>query len=302
MAQDLAASVRARLLTIAKAERTDFNAVLVRYALERFLYRLSQSAHANLLVLKGAMLFNLWYAMPHRSTRDVDLLGFGASDLGSIAQAFREIVSVAANDGLLFDAASVNVQEIRKSAGYAGARVLVSAELARASCKTQIDIGFGDAITPGPVDANYPVLIADFPPPQLRTYPGLYGRGRKVARDRAAGHGKPQAEGLPGFVDFVGSRDIGLWRFGQRHCCHIQPSRNPAADRPAHRFERRVCWRWFAPGAVGYVLEKKCADSYAVRRSRVCVADKTTGSACGTRRIRYCRLEPRVCTSVTSWA
>ena len=171
MGPNLAASVRARLLNIAKAEQTDFNTVLVRYALERFLYRLSESAHADSFVLKGAMLFNLWYAMPHRPTRDVDLLGFGPSDLESIAQAFREIVSVAADDGMVFDAASVNVEEIRKNAGYAGVRVLVSAELARARCKTQIDIGFGDAITPGPVDATYPVLIADFPPPQLRTYP-----------------------------------------------------------------------------------------------------------------------------------
>ena len=171
MGQNLAASVRARLLNIAKAEQTDFNAVLVRYALERFLYRLSQSAHADQFVLKGAMLFNLWYAMPHRATRDVDLLGFGASDLESIAQAFREIVSVAADDGMVFDAASVSVEEIRKSAGYAGARVLVSAELAHARCKTQIDVGFGDAVTPRPVDAVYPVLLADFAAPHLRTYP-----------------------------------------------------------------------------------------------------------------------------------
>ncbi len=171
MAQDLAASVRARLLNMAKAEQTDFNALLVRYALERFLYRLGQSDHAEHFVLKGAMLFNLWYAMPHRPTRDVDLLGFGPSDLESIAQAFRQIVSVTAADGMVFDAASVSVQEIRKSAGYAGARVLVSAELARARCKVQIDIGFGDAVTPGPVDATYPVLLADFAAPQLRTYP-----------------------------------------------------------------------------------------------------------------------------------
>ena len=170
-AQDLAASVRARLLNIAKAEQSDFNAVLVRYALERFLYRLGQSAHADHFVLKGAMLFNLWYAMPHRPTRDVDLLGFGASDLASIAQTFRQIVSVSATDGMVFDAASVVVDEIRKNAGYAGARVLVNAELARARCKVQIDIGFGDAVTPGPVDATYPVLLADFAAPQLRTYP-----------------------------------------------------------------------------------------------------------------------------------
>ena len=171
MAHDLAASVRARLLNIAKAEQTDFNSVLVRYALERFLYRLGQSAHADHFVLKGAMLFNLWYAMPHRPTRDVDLLGFGPSDLQSIAQAFREIVNVVAQDGIVFDAASVRVEEIRKNAGYAGARVIVSAELARARCKTQIDVGFGDVVTPGPVDAVYPVLIADFAAPHLRTYP-----------------------------------------------------------------------------------------------------------------------------------
>ena len=81
MGQNLAASVRTRLLNIAKAEQTDFNSVLVRYALERFLYRLSQSAHADRFVLKGAMLFNLWYEMPHRPTRDVDLLGFGPSEI-----------------------------------------------------------------------------------------------------------------------------------------------------------------------------------------------------------------------------
>ena len=171
MVHDLAASVRARLLNIAKAEQTDFNSVLVRYALERFLYRLGQSAQADQFVLKGAMLFNLWYAMPHRPTRDVDLLGFGPSDLGAIAQAFREIVAVVAQDGIVFDAASVRVEEIRKNAGYAGARVLVSAELAGARCKTQIDVGFGDAVTPGPVDAVYPVLLADFAAPRLRTYP-----------------------------------------------------------------------------------------------------------------------------------
>jgi predicted nucleotidyltransferase component of viral defense system len=169
--QDLAASVRARLLNIAKAEQTDFNAVLMRYALERFLYRLGQSARADHFVLKGAMLFNLWYTMPHRPTRDVDLLGFVPSDLESIAQAFRQIISVAAADGMVFDAASVVVEEIRKSASYAGARVFVTAELARARCKVQIDIGFGDAVTPGPVDATYPVLLADFAAPQLRTYP-----------------------------------------------------------------------------------------------------------------------------------
>ncbi|MDP2450650.1 MAG: nucleotidyl transferase AbiEii/AbiGii toxin family protein [Polaromonas sp.] len=171
MSKDLAASGRARLLNVAKAEQSDFNGVLVRYALERLLYRLSQSAHADRFLLKGAMLFTLWYDMPHRPTRDVDLLGFGASDLPSIEQTFRDIVSVVVEDGIRFDPDSVTAEEIRKEAGYAGARVLISAELAGARVKTQVDVGFGDAVTPGPVKADYPVLLEDFPAPSLQTYP-----------------------------------------------------------------------------------------------------------------------------------
>ena len=171
MSKDLAASVRARLLNIAKAQSVDFNQVLVRFALERMLYRLGQSAYADRFLLKGALLFTLWYDMPHRATRDADLLGFGASDLASVAQTFRDIASVEADDGIRFDPASLKVEEIRKDAGYAGARIVMDADIARARCRTQIDVGFGDAVTPGPVDAIYPVLLADLPAPRLRTYP-----------------------------------------------------------------------------------------------------------------------------------
>ena len=169
MTKDLAASVRARLLNIAKSEGSNFNQLLVRYALERFLYRLSQSAHADRFLLKGALLFTLWYDMPHRPTRDADLLGFGPSDLQSIDQTFRDIASIAVDDGITFDPESVTAEDIRKEAGYAGARVVITGELAKARCKTQIDIGFGDAVTPGPVQSEYPVLLKDFPAPRLRT-------------------------------------------------------------------------------------------------------------------------------------
>lgn len=167
----LAASVRARLLNVAKAQGSDFNQVLVRFALERMLYRLAQSPHVDRFLLKGALLFTLWYDMPHRATRDADLLGFGASDRDSVAQLFREIAAVAVDDGMLFNPASVAVEEIRKEAGYGGVRVLIAGELAKARCKVQIDIGFGDAVTPGPVDAIYPVLLDDLPAPRLRVYP-----------------------------------------------------------------------------------------------------------------------------------
>ena len=171
MSSNLAASVRARLLNVAKAQGVDFNQVLVRFALERILYRLTQSQYADRFLLKGALLFTLWYDMPHRATRDADLLGFGASDLESVAQVFREIAGLDVDDGIVFRPASVTVEEIRKEAGYGGVRVIIAGELAKARCKTQIDVGFGDAVTPGPVASVYPVLLDDLPAPRLRAYP-----------------------------------------------------------------------------------------------------------------------------------
>ncbi len=150
MSPNLAASVRARLLNVAKAQGSDFQQVLVRFALERILYRLTQSPHADGFLLKGALLFTLWYDMPHRATRDADLLGFGASDLESVAQVFREIAAITVDDGIVFDPASVTVEEICKEAGYGGVRVVIAGELAKARRETQIDVGFGDAVTPGP--------------------------------------------------------------------------------------------------------------------------------------------------------
>lgn len=171
MTRDRAVSVRARLLNVAKATGTDFNLVLVRFALERLLFRLSTSAHSDRFVLKGALLFTLWYDLPHRATRDADLLGFGPSDTGSMASVFRDIASVAADDGIVFDPASVRVGVIRKDAGNGGVRVTLNGKLANARCVAQVDVGFGDAVTPGPTDAVYPVLLDDLPAPRLRTYP-----------------------------------------------------------------------------------------------------------------------------------
>jgi hypothetical protein len=168
---NVAASVRARLLNVAKAQGVNFNQVLVRFALERILYRLGQSQHAERFLLKGALLFTLWYDMPHRATRDADLLGFGTSDLAAVAETFREIATVSVDDGIIFDPTSVSAERIRKDVGYGGVRVLISGELARARCNTQIDVGFGDAVTPAPVDSVYPVLLDDLPAPRLRTYP-----------------------------------------------------------------------------------------------------------------------------------
>ena len=130
-----------------------------------------EAQHADRFLLNGTLLFTLWYGMPHRATRGADLLGFGSSDLASVAATFRDIAAVAVDDGITFDSASVTVEEIRKQAGYSGVRVIITDELARARCKTQIDVGFGDAVTPAPVDSVYLVLLDDLPAPKLRACP-----------------------------------------------------------------------------------------------------------------------------------
>lgn len=239
MSKDLAASVRARLLNIAKTQGADFNQVLVRFALERMLYRLSQSKHADRFLLKGALLFTLWYDMPHRPTRDADLLGFGSSDLESITQTFRDIAGVEVEDGITFDPKSVNVEEIRKEAGYAGVRVMITGEIAKARCRTQIDIGFGDVVTPGPVNAVYPVLIEDLPPPRLRTYPVYTVISEKlhaIARDD-----QQPVEGLPGHLGVARSRDARCKHPGQGDSCDIRAAGDVGRGCFAYRSDGCVC-------------------------------------------------------------
>ena len=170
MSRNLAASIRARLKQYADAARQDFNLTLTHYGLERLLYRLSISAQATNYLLKGALLFSLWYDLPHRPTRDADLLGFGPDDIDSAVATFREICQIAVEDGIEFDAASVKGAVIRKEAGYTGVRIDLQAALDGARITLQVDIGFGDAVTPAPQVIHYPVLLDDLPAPQLRAY------------------------------------------------------------------------------------------------------------------------------------
>ena len=172
-AQDPGASVRARLLTKAKAEQQDFNLVLTRYALERLLYRLSRSRHAERFLLKGALLFDLWFDIPHRSTRDADLLGLGPAELPALETVFRELcaVTVDPDDGIRFQADTVRAEEIRKDANYGGIRLTLVGLLASARCPVQVDVGFGDEVTPAPELVDYPTMLPELPGPRLRAYP-----------------------------------------------------------------------------------------------------------------------------------
>ena len=171
MSRNLAASIRARLKQRADASKQDFNLTLTHYGLERLLYRLSISPHAGNYLLKGALLFSLWYDQPHRPTRDADLLGFGPHDIDTAVSAFREISEILVDDGIAFDPISVKGSLIRKDAGYGGVRIDLRALLDGARITLQVDIGFGDAVTPAPESVSYPVLLDDLPAPQLRSYP-----------------------------------------------------------------------------------------------------------------------------------
>jgi hypothetical protein len=123
MTRNLAASIRARLKWRADGLKEDFNLTLTHYGLERLLCRLSVSQHAGTLLLKGALLFFLWYDHPHRPTRDADLLTYGPKDIDTLVQSFREACGIAYDDGIVFDATVIKGAEIRKSTGYGGVRI-----------------------------------------------------------------------------------------------------------------------------------------------------------------------------------
>ena len=167
----LAESVKQRLLNLGAVRGETFNVLLMRYGVERLLYRMMRSPHADAFVLKGAMLFAIWADKPHRPTQDLDLLGFGSPSTERMERVFREICTTAVEpDGLAFDPVSVIARPIREDAVYDGIRVNVMAMLGNARIPLQVDVGFGDSITPEPRSMAFGPLL-DLPAPIVRAYP-----------------------------------------------------------------------------------------------------------------------------------
>ena len=166
-----AASIHSRLLALAQTRGDEFEGVLTRFATERFLYRLSQAPGRDALWLKGALLFDLWFDVRHRPTRDADFLGFGPPDAARLEASLREACAVQVDDGMAYDAASIRIAEIREEARYGGMRAKLLGHLGKARSTLQLDVGYGDAVTPGPEDVSYPTLLHDLPAPRLRAYP-----------------------------------------------------------------------------------------------------------------------------------
>ncbi|MBI1273333.1 MAG: nucleotidyl transferase AbiEii/AbiGii toxin family protein [Alphaproteobacteria bacterium] len=169
--KNMGASVRARLTDKARSRGDDVQLILLRFAIERLIYRLAQSRYSDQFILKGAMLFSLWAPVPYRSTGDLDLLGQGDPAPERIVTIFRELcVLDVPDDGLAFDPDSVAAEQMRADEEYQGVRVELNTTLAGARLRIQIDIGFGDIVTPEAQVINYPTLL-DFPEAQLRAYP-----------------------------------------------------------------------------------------------------------------------------------
>lgn len=167
---NLPASVHDRLLKIAKERGAEFQYLLINYALERWLYRMTQSAHRDRFVLKGAMLFAIWSNEPHRSTKDLDLLGYGSNSIAEMEGIFREICLVECEaDGLEMPPANVRGSVIREDRRYEGVRINLLAMLGKARIPLQIDVGFGDAVIPPPVEMMYLTLL-EYPAPRLHAY------------------------------------------------------------------------------------------------------------------------------------
>ena len=169
--KNIPASVRQRLLNLARERKDEFGLVLIRYGVERLLYRLSVSPDGKQFVLKGAMLFQLWTGQPHRSTQDVDLLGSGDDDVDRLVKLFKDVCSQdVPDDGLAFLPEAVTGTLIRENQRYGGIRIQMIGMLDNARIGIQVDIGFGDAITPKAERVEYPTLLGQ-PAPILRAYP-----------------------------------------------------------------------------------------------------------------------------------
>jgi hypothetical protein len=168
--RNIAASVHQRLLSKARESSRPFNELLQHFAIERFIYRLSRSPHADRFILKGALMFSVWSGQEPRPTMDIDLLGRIDNSLEVIVAFIKDACEMeVSEDGLSFNAETVTAARITEEAEYEGVRVRVRGGLGKVRVSLQIDIGFGDVIVPGPVKVTYPALL-DFPAPELNGY------------------------------------------------------------------------------------------------------------------------------------
>lgn len=167
--RNIAASVRQKLKNKAAQDKRPFAELLQYYAMERFLYRLTQSSHADRFILKGALMLRVWQSPQFRPTMDIDMLGKTSNEIEDVCTQIVDIISVEAADGLKFDPATIRGERIKEDADYEGVRVRFTGTLDNARVTMQIDVGFGDIIHPEPMEAVLPTIL-DSPAPRLFCY------------------------------------------------------------------------------------------------------------------------------------
>jgi len=164
---NVAASVKDRLLNEARKSHRQFDQLLRYYAMERFLYRLSKSQHAQDFLLKGSLMLRSLGAELSRPTMDIDLLGKTSNNKDILRRMTEDCCAIVVNDGIIFDTTNITLQEIIEGADYHGIRIRFNARLGPARIPMQIDIGFGDKVVPAPVWIEFPEIF-DFGTPRLR--------------------------------------------------------------------------------------------------------------------------------------
>jgi hypothetical protein len=168
--KNIPASIRQRLLNRARNDKRPFSELLQYYAMERFLYRLSRSVHADCFILKGALMLRVWRSPEFRPTMDIDMLGRIGNEEGGIVARMREVMAEDVEpDGLIFDPNSIQSERITENADYEGVRVRFRGMLDSARITMQVDIGFGDIIYPGPEELDLPTML-NSPAPRLLCY------------------------------------------------------------------------------------------------------------------------------------
>jgi predicted nucleotidyltransferase component of viral defense system len=168
--KNIAVSVRNRLLNISNESKRDYNAILRQYFQERFLYRISISPYRSQFILKGAFLLMTNRISEFRPTKDIDFLGLSiSSDVKDCIVIIKEITEINSDDGVEFIAAKIEGKKIKEGADFDGVRVKVPYKMDTIKGYFSIDIGFGDKITNGPHEIDYPTLL-DFPSPKIFVY------------------------------------------------------------------------------------------------------------------------------------
>lgn len=269
--RDLPASIRERLFQLSKTRREDFQVTLVRYAVERLLRRLAQSEYRGRFVLKGAILFSVWEVLPHRPTKDLDLLGRGSGDTAALLGVFRQVLSVEVEpDGLEFDLDSMDAGPLQEGEDYEGVRVSITARLGAARIPLQVDVAFGQSVRPEATEETFPSLLG-MPTSTLLTYPREVVVAEKFQAMVALGMTNSRMKDFFDIAYIAGTFEFEATRLAQALAATFERRRTPLPkDVP------------LALTAAYFESADRVKDWAAFRRrSGLTGGDETLESACG---------------------